>query len=130
MIPASQTLVLNAFDVRSRGKAMGVYAGVSLVFLSLGPLIGGVATEVSWRLVFWINLPLAVVTLVMAVVARPDGRVARGQRLDWPGALTIVPGLTAGTSSERGRPSWIQRARPPSMMRRFSRPKSWKTHSA
>ncbi len=95
MIPASQTLVLNAFDVRSRGKAMGVYAGVSLVFLSLGPLIGGVATEVSWRLVFWINLPLAVATLVMAVVARPDGRVARGQRLDWPGTLTIVPGLTA-----------------------------------
>ena len=95
MIPASQTLVLNAFDVRSRGKAMGVYAGVSLVFLSLGPLIGGVLTEVSWRLVFWINLPVAILTIALAVLSRPDGRVERGQRLDWPGTLTIVPGLTA-----------------------------------
>lgn len=93
MIPASQTLVLNAFDIRSRGKAMGVYAGVSLVFLSLGPLIGGAFTEITWRLVFWINLPVAAATIVLGVIARPDGKVARGQRLDWPGTLTIVPGL-------------------------------------
>ncbi len=95
MIPPSATLVMNAFPVARRGRAMGVYAGVSLIFLSLGPLVGGLATEVSWRIVFWINLPLGIATLIMTAVARPDGRVAAGQRMDWPGAATLVSGLVA-----------------------------------
>lgn len=93
MIPPSQTLVLNAFDVKSRGRAMGVYAGVSMVFLSLGPLIGGLCTEIDWRLVFWINLPVGIVTILVTLAARPDGRVTKGQRLDWLGTATLVPGL-------------------------------------
>ena len=95
MVPPSATLVMNAFPVNQRGRAMGVYAGVSLIFLSLGPLIGGLATEVSWRLVFWINLPLGIATLALTALARPDGRVAAGQRMDWPGAVTLVSGLVA-----------------------------------
>lgn len=95
MMPPSQTLALNAFPASERGKAMGIYAGVSSVFLSLGPLIGGAFTEVSWRWVFLINLPLGVLTLLMVFRSRPDGRVASAQRMDWPGAFTLVPGLVA-----------------------------------
>jgi MFS family permease len=56
MIPPSAALVMNAFPLESRGRAMGIYAGVSMVFLSLGPLIGGLFTEWTWRAVFWINV--------------------------------------------------------------------------
>lgn len=74
---------------------MGIYAGVSSVSLSLGPLIGGAFTEVSWRWVFLINLPLGVLTLLMVFRSRPDGCVASAQRMDRPGAFTLVPGLVA-----------------------------------
>ncbi len=95
MIPPSAALVTNAFPVETRGRAMGIYAGVSMIFLSLGPLIGGVLTEWSWRAVFWVNLPVGLLTVAMTLAARPDGRVAKGQRLDVAGLATLVPGLVA-----------------------------------
>ena len=95
MIPPTATIVINTFGVEERGKAMGIYAGISMIFLSLGPLIGGVFTEsLDWRWVFWINLPVGLVTIAMVLWTKPDGRVEAGQRLDWPGLLTLVPGLT------------------------------------
>ncbi len=95
MIPPTATIVVNTFGVEERGKAMGIYAGISMIFLSLGPLIGGLFTEsLDWRWVFWINLPVGLVTIAMVLWTKPDGRVEAGQRLDWPGLLTLVPGLT------------------------------------
>jgi EmrB/QacA subfamily drug resistance transporter len=95
MIPPTATIVINTFGVDERGKAMGIYAGISMIFLSLGPLIGGVFTEsLDWRWVFWINLPVGLATIAMVLWTKPDGRVEGGQRLDWPGLITLVPGLT------------------------------------
>ncbi len=94
MIPPSGSLVINTFPQHERGKAMGIYAGVSMVFLSLGPLIGGLLTEIDWRLVFWVNVPVAVVTILLTVVAKPEAHAAGG-RFDWAGTLTLVPGLVA-----------------------------------
>jgi MFS family permease len=89
MIPASAALVVNAFPVEGRGRAMGIYAGVSMIFLSLGPLVGGLLTEWTWRAVFWINVPVAIVTVLTTLAARPDGRVRGGQRLDVPGLVAL-----------------------------------------
>jgi EmrB/QacA subfamily drug resistance transporter len=95
MIPPTATIVVNTFGVDERGRAMGIYAGISMIFLSLGPLIGGLFTEsLDWRWVFWINLPVGLTTIAMVLWTKPAGRVEGGQRLDWPGLLTLVPGLT------------------------------------
>jgi EmrB/QacA subfamily drug resistance transporter len=95
MIPPTATIVVNTFGVDERGKAMGIYAGISMIFLSLGPLIGGVFTEsLSWRWVFWINLPVGLATIAMVLWTKPEGRVEAGQRLDKLGLVTLVPGLT------------------------------------
>jgi EmrB/QacA subfamily drug resistance transporter len=94
MIPPSGALVINTFPQNERGRAMGIYAGVSMVFLSLGPLIGGLLTEIDWRLVFWVNVPVAIVTILLTIVAKPQA-VAAGGRFDWWGAATLVPGLVA-----------------------------------
>ena len=73
MTPASATIVTNAFPAATRGRAMAVYAGISQVFLAVGPLIGGVLTEaVSWRTVFWLNVPVGLAALVLVRVARPE----------------------------------------------------------
>jgi len=96
MIPPTATIVTNTFGVEERGRAMGIYAGLSMIFLSLGPLIGGVFTEaLDWRWVFWINIPVGAATIAMVIWTRPEGRVEAGGRMDIPGLVTLVPGLAA-----------------------------------
>ena len=96
MLPASGAIVMAAFGPKERGRAMGVYAGVSMVFLALGPLVGGLLTEgVSWRAVFYVNLPVGVAMLVAARVTMPRSAAPPpvGGRIDWPGVPLIVVGL-------------------------------------
>ena len=96
MIPPSGAIVINAFSVKERGRAMGIYAGISMIFLALGPLVGGLLTEGwTWRAVFWINIPVGVVMLALAAVTLPRDERDREARFDWPGAFTLVPGLVA-----------------------------------
>jgi EmrB/QacA subfamily drug resistance transporter len=93
MTPASGAIVINSFGPGERGRAMGIYAGVSMVFLALGPLIGGLLVQgVSWRAVFFVNLPVGIAMLALAqVTMRPDR--PQGGRVDWVGAPLIVVGL-------------------------------------
>jgi EmrB/QacA subfamily drug resistance transporter len=73
---------------------MGIYSGISMIFLALGPLVGGLLTEgISWRAVFFVNLPVGVAMLFMAQVVPRDQ--PQGARMDWLGAATLVPGLAA-----------------------------------
>ena len=61
MMPATLSIITHAFPAAERGKAIGTWAGVSALALSIGPVIGGFLTEyVSWRAIFFINLPVAV----------------------------------------------------------------------
>jgi len=85
---------INAFHVRERGRAMGIYAGSSMISLALAPLLGGLFTQlISWRTVFWVNLPLGLSMLALAAVTLPADEPDRGASMDWRGALTLVPGL-------------------------------------
>jgi EmrB/QacA subfamily drug resistance transporter len=94
MIPPTGAIVISAFQARERGRAMGIYAGFSMISLTLGPLLGGLLTQgLSWRAVFWVNLPLGLSMLALAAVALPADEPERGARMDWCGALTLVPGL-------------------------------------
>jgi EmrB/QacA subfamily drug resistance transporter len=96
MIPATGAIVVNAFGVGERGRAMGIYAGVSMIFLALGPLVGGVLTEgITWRAVFWVNLPVGLVMLALSLVTLEHDRPEEDARIDWGGALTLVPALVA-----------------------------------
>jgi len=96
MTPASGALVMNAFSPQERGKAMGVYSGVSMIFLALGPLIGGVLVQwISWRAVFFVNLPVGVAMLALAQTTLPRRVVPAGGRVDWVGLPLLVGGIGA-----------------------------------
>ncbi len=87
-------LVANAFAAEERGRAMGIYAGVSMVFLALGPLIGGLLCDlVSWRAVFFVNLPVGIALWLAARVTLPRSQPQPG-RVDWGGVPLIVLSLT------------------------------------
>jgi EmrB/QacA subfamily drug resistance transporter len=96
LVPSTGVLVINAFDPRERGKAMGIYSGLSMVCLALGPLVGGLLTQgVSWRAVFFINLPIGVLILAAAHVTLPrrPRPVTTLRAIDWPGLPLLVGGM-------------------------------------
>jgi EmrB/QacA subfamily drug resistance transporter len=97
MMPATLSIITHAFPAAERGKAIGTWAGVSALALSIGPVIGGFLTEyVSWRAIFLINLPVAVgavAATVFAVTESRDETVDR--RVDYPGVIALTGALTA-----------------------------------
>ncbi len=97
MMPGTLSIISNAFPPEERGKAIGTWAGVSAVALAIGPVVGGALAEhVSWRAIFFLNLPVAVGAIVVTLFAARESRdetVAR--TVDWLGIATLTTGLTA-----------------------------------
>jgi EmrB/QacA subfamily drug resistance transporter len=84
-------IVTAAFPPTERGKAMGIYAIGIAVGLGLGPTLGGLITEyLSWRYVFFINVPIGIAAIFWGTRVIPRGSTNPGQRLDWYGALTAL----------------------------------------
>ena len=75
MMPGTLSIITNTFPPEERGKAIGTWAGVSAIALALGPLLGGWLTEdVSWRAIFFINIPVAAVAVVVTLFATHESR--------------------------------------------------------
>ncbi|NUP53569.1 MAG: MFS transporter [Catenulispora sp.] len=92
MIPAALAVVVAAFPVRERGRALALFFAVSGGMTAIGPIAGGYLSRWTWRSIFWINIPIAVVALVLTAVARiPD--VRRPDRIDVGGAVLTVLGM-------------------------------------
>jgi EmrB/QacA subfamily drug resistance transporter len=82
-------IVTAAFPPTERGKALGIYAIGIAVALGLGPTLGGlIAEHLSWRYVFFINVPIGIAALLWGSRVIPRGSTRPGQRLDLAGALT------------------------------------------
>ena len=72
MMPTAMALVSAVFPDERRGSALGILAGASAFFAALGPVLGGLLTSIDWRLVFWINVPLAAATILITLRNTPD----------------------------------------------------------
>ncbi len=97
MIPGSLAMISTTFSKEQRGRAIGTWSGFTVITGALGPVLGGWLVEhVSWRAVFYLNIPLAVIVLVILFWRVPESRdeSARGT-LDWWGALLVTLGLSA-----------------------------------
>ena len=97
MMPATLSIITDAFSVEERGKAIGTWAGISGLALSFGPLAGGFLTEdVSWRAIFYINLPIAVLALLASLFAVRESRDEKAERsVDYLGVILLTVALTA-----------------------------------
>ena len=94
MMPASAAIVIGAFAAAERGRAMAIYAGLSQIFLAIGPLLGGVLTQtVSWRAVFWLNVPVGIAALILVQVARPTNRRIPGGGIRPVDVALLVSGI-------------------------------------
>ena len=97
MMPATLSIITNAFPAHERGKAIGTWAGVSALALAIGPVLGGFLTEsVSWRAIFFLNLPVAVGAVAVTLFAAHESRDETVEkRVDIPGIVALTAGLTA-----------------------------------
>jgi EmrB/QacA subfamily drug resistance transporter len=97
MMPATLSIITQAFPPEQRGTAIGTWAGVSALALAIGPVVGGFLTEqVSWRAIFFINPPIAVVaTAVTLFAARESRDETVGRTVDYAGIASLTVGLTA-----------------------------------
>ena len=97
MMPATLSIITNAFPASERGKAMGMWAGVSALALAVGPVLGGFLTEhVSWRAIFYLNIPVAIGAVTAALFAVRESRdTSVGREVDFAGVATLTTGLTA-----------------------------------
>jgi MFS family permease len=96
MLSLSLALVCNAFPAAEQPRALGIWAAVSAVALGIGPLAGGVLIEIDWRVIFWMNLPVAAVGVAITALAAPESTdPGAGTRVDWPGLAALSVGITA-----------------------------------
>src|SRR3954464_6894084 len=97
MMPATLSIITATFAARQRGMAIGIWAGVSAMALAIGPLLGGIITEhISWNWIFFVNVPIGILAVVVSIVVVPESRdTSKEQRLDLPGLVSSGVGLLA-----------------------------------
>lgn len=91
LMPISFTIIFDIFPPEKRGRMTGLFGAVFGISSVLGPLLGAYITDyIGWEWVFYINLPLGVISFIMLAAAYKESVVHSKQRIDWGGAFTLV----------------------------------------
>ncbi len=95
LTPISLSIVRNTFtDSRERVQALGIWSGIFGVATACGPVVGGVlVSDVGWRSVFWVNVPIGVAMILAARRYVPESRAPRPRALDVPGQILMIAAL-------------------------------------
>jgi EmrB/QacA subfamily drug resistance transporter len=97
LVPGSLAIISATFEGAERGRAIGTWSGFSAITTAIGPVTGGWLVEhVSWRAVFFLNVPIAAMVIVLSLRFIDESRdPSRTDRIDWLGAVLTVVGLGA-----------------------------------
>jgi EmrB/QacA subfamily drug resistance transporter len=94
LVPGSLALISASFPAEQRGAAIGTWSGFTAMTAAVGPVLGGwIVQNVSWRWVFFLNLPLAAIVIAVSLWRVPESSAEEGGRLDLPGVALISIGL-------------------------------------
>ena len=94
LVPGSLAIISNSFGEEERGRAIGTWSGFTAITAAVGPVLGGWLIEnVSWRAVFFINVPFALVVLLLVFLHVPESRDEESRGLDWLGATLATISL-------------------------------------
>src|SRR5438128_9417829 len=96
LVPGSLAIISSSFSEDERGRAIGTWSGFSAITAGIGPVMGGWLIEhVSWRAVFFINLPIALLVILIALGHVAENSDKENTRVDWLGAILAATGLGA-----------------------------------
>ncbi|POX61518.1 MFS transporter [Streptomyces sp. Ru62] len=90
--PVAMAIIATTFpEPKERAKAIGVFGSMSGLSLALGPILGGALVDAfDWRSIFWINVPIVAVAIVMTALYVPESRAPRARRPDPVGQLLVI----------------------------------------
>jgi MFS family permease len=111
MFPAAVGIVAASFPVSERGRAMAVFFGVSGGLTAIGPIAGGYLTQWTWRAIFWINIPVAIIALVLIWRSKP-AEEKHPTRLDVRGTLLITAGMGLTVLGLQQSSQWAEPVKP------------------
>jgi len=99
MNPVALSIVNATFtDAKERARAIGVWAAVFGVSMALGPVVGGLlVSSVGWRSIFWINVPIGLLTVILTLRFVPESKAAIARKFDGPGQFLVITLLAALT---------------------------------
>jgi len=92
MFPAALAIVVQTFELRERGRALAIFFGIAGGLTAVGPVLGGYLTQWTWRAIFWVNLPVAAIALILIVISKPS-TLHRPARMDYKGLALIAGGV-------------------------------------
>jgi DHA2 family multidrug resistance protein len=96
LIPLSHAIILDTYPPEEHGKAMALWGTGSVFGSVIGPTVGGYVTEyLSWRFIFYLNVPFGLIALLGAAAFVPETQRDPRRRLDWFGFLTLAVGIGA-----------------------------------
>src|SRR6516162_7329286 len=92
MFPAAIAIVVVTFDLHSRGRALALFFGIAGGLTAIGPIAGGYLIEWTWRSIFWINIPVALIALALIAISKPPNE-CRPAPMDYRGLALIIGGV-------------------------------------
>lgn len=107
MIPGSLAIISATFSPEEKGKAIGVWSSVTTIVTICGPVIGGALADIGlWRAIFYINVPLGILSVIVLQVKVPESKEEGAETIDWMGAGLLVLSLAFLTFSFLQMPEW------------------------
>ncbi len=95
VLPLSLTILTTAFPAQRRGMIVGIYGGLAGLAVAMGPIVGGAVTQgIDWHWIFWINVPIGVIAMLLGLRLLPESYGAP-ERLDLVGAGLVTAGIVS-----------------------------------
>jgi EmrB/QacA subfamily drug resistance transporter len=92
MYPAALAIVVDTFEIGERGRALAMFFGLAGGLTAVGPILGGVLVQWTWRAIFWVNVPIAIIALLLIKLSRPSN-TRQPVRMDYRGLVLIALGV-------------------------------------
>jgi len=105
LFPAALAIVIANYEVSERGKYLAIFFSISGGLTAIGPIAGGYLTQWTWRSIFWINVPVAIIAVVLTLISKPD-QVPRREPIDVRGALLVSGGMGIGVLGLQQAGAW------------------------
>ena len=105
LFPAALAIVVSAFPLKERGKALALFFGITGGLTAIGPILGGYLSEWTWRAIFWVNVPVAIIAIVLTLIAKIHTKHKR-EPLDYKGAVLIALGMGFSVLGLQQASSW------------------------
>ncbi len=91
LMPIAFTMIFDLFPAERRGKMMGLFGAVFGLSSVFGPIMGGAITDsLSWRWIFYINVPIGILSVLFIIRGYHETRVVKKQSIDWAGAILLA----------------------------------------